>query len=81
MLWKPAILMIPVVLDLIVVYPETYPDVIPELSFETTDDENGELTEAENAHVLGQLGDVVCLSRSITSPSLLIRETAIVALY
>ena len=47
------------ILDLIVVYPETYPDVIPELSFETTDEENGELTEAENAHVLGQLAEVV----------------------
>lgn len=59
MRWSSIAHLDAVILNLIVEYPDTYPDVIPELSFETTDEENGELTDAENAHVLGKLRDVV----------------------
>lgn len=43
-------------------YPPTYPDVAPEMSFETVDEESGELTEEETETVLGQLNTTVSLS-------------------
>lgn len=48
-----------VTLYLNVAYPPTYPDEIPELSFEPVDEESGELTEEEEQHVLAQLRENV----------------------
>jgi len=46
---------------LVLIYPPTYPDVAPEISFETIDEESGELTEEEMETVLGQLNTTVRL--------------------
>ena len=51
----------PVILQLVVEYPETYPDVLPEMSFESIDEESGELTPEEEAKVLESLKAIVCL--------------------
>ncbi|KAL1409035.1 hypothetical protein Q8F55_005859 [Vanrija albida] len=48
----------PVSLVLVVTYPPTYPDVIPELSLEEIDEELGELREGEEEEVVGQLNQV-----------------------
>lgn len=49
-------------------YPPTYPDIAPEIEFETIEDDdedeeeeggNGELTEEETETVLGQLNIIV----------------------
>jgi hypothetical protein len=46
-------------LILVVTYPETYPDVIPELSFESIDEEDGELTEEEEEKLVHALNAIV----------------------
>jgi hypothetical protein len=47
-------------LTLVVKYPPTYPDVIPELELEAPDDEEtGELREGEDEVVLAKLRIVV----------------------
>jgi hypothetical protein len=46
-------------LILVVTYPETYPDVIPELAFESIDEDEGELTEEESERVVGALNAIV----------------------
>ncbi|ORX38215.1 ubiquitin-conjugating enzyme/RWD-like protein [Kockovaella imperatae] len=45
-------------LHLIVSYPSTYPDVIPDLSFESIDEETGELSEEEEEKLLESLRQV-----------------------
>lgn len=40
-------------------YPETYPDVIPELAFENIDEEDGELTEEESEKLVNALNAIV----------------------
>ena len=54
---------------MVLTYPPTYPDVAPEIEFETIEDDedddeegeagNGELTEEETDTVLGQLNTIV----------------------
>ena len=55
-------------LNMVLTYPPTYPDVAPEITFETIDDDdddedeaggNGELTEEEEETVLEQLNTIV----------------------
>lgn len=46
-------------LNLIFEYPETYPDVLPELTIEAVDEESGDLTEEEREKVLGELNTIV----------------------
>ena len=56
-------------LNMVLTYPPTYPDVAPEITFETIEDDeeeeeeggNGELTEEEKETVLEQLNTIVCL--------------------
>jgi hypothetical protein len=57
-------------LDMVLNYPPTYPDVAPEITFETIDEDeeeeeegNGELTEEEEETVLAQLNTIVRLIR------------------
>ncbi|ORY32153.1 ubiquitin-conjugating enzyme/RWD-like protein [Naematelia encephala] len=45
----------PLSVYLAISYPSTYPDTIPELSFETIDEESGELTEEESEDILSSL--------------------------
>ena len=45
---------------MIVSYPATYPDVIPEMSFESIDEESGELNEEEEAKLVEALRQIVC---------------------
>lgn len=54
-------------------YPPTYPDIAPEISFETIDDESGELTEEETETLLEQLGTIVgfCLLSLLDPPLIL----------
>jgi hypothetical protein len=56
-------------LNMVLNYPPTYPDVAPEITFETIEDDdddeeeeggNGELTEEEVETVLEQLNTIVC---------------------
>jgi hypothetical protein len=54
-------------LNMVLTYPPTYPDVAPEITFETIEDDeeeeeegNGELTEEEEETVLEQLNTIVC---------------------
>jgi len=59
-------------LYMVLTYPPTYPDVAPDIEFETIEDDedddeeeaagNGELTEEETETVLGQLNTIVSLS-------------------
>jgi hypothetical protein len=62
-------------LNMVLTYPPTYPDVAPEITFETIEDDddddedeegggNGELTEEETETVLSQLNTIVCPSSS-----------------
>jgi hypothetical protein len=52
---------------MVLTYPPTYPDVAPEITFETIEDDdeeeeeggNGELTEEEEETVLEQLNTIV----------------------
>jgi hypothetical protein len=53
----------PVTLTLIVTYPPTYPDVIPELKLEEIDEEAGELRDGEEDSILEQLRAVVSALR------------------
>jgi hypothetical protein len=54
-------------LNMVLTYPPTYPDVAPEITFETIEDDddeeeeggNGELSEEEEETVLGQLNTIV----------------------
>jgi hypothetical protein len=55
-------------LNMVLTYPPTYPDVAPEITFETIEDDdddeeeeggNGELTEEEEETVLEQLNTIV----------------------
>jgi hypothetical protein len=54
-------------LNMVLTYPPTYPDVAPEITFETIEDDdddeeeggNGELTEEEVETVLEQLDTIV----------------------
>jgi hypothetical protein len=55
-------------LNMVLTYPPTYPDVAPEITFETVEDDdddeegeggNGELTEEEEETVLAQLNTIV----------------------
>jgi hypothetical protein len=54
-------------LNMVLTYPPTYPDVAPEITFETVEDDdeeeeeggNGELTEEEEETVLEQLNTIV----------------------
>jgi hypothetical protein len=57
-------------LNMVLTYPPTYPDVAPEITFETIEDDdddedeeggNGELTEEEVETVLKQLNTIVRL--------------------
>jgi hypothetical protein len=55
-------------LNMVLTFPPTYPDVAPEITFETIEDDeeeeeegNGELTEEEEETVLGQLNTIVRL--------------------
>jgi len=54
-----------VILDLIIKYPPTYPDVIPNLSLDSIDEESGELTTEEDGSVLKQLRTVVSYLRQV----------------
>jgi hypothetical protein len=47
-------------MNLIVKYPPSYPDVIPELKLEPIDEGSGELTEEESEMVLEKLRMLVC---------------------
>jgi hypothetical protein len=63
-------------LNMVLTYPPTYPDVAPEITFETIEDDddddedeeeeggNGELTEEETETVLSQLNTIVCANSS-----------------
>ena len=70
------------IVHLVVVYPETYPDVIPELSFENIevdeDDEDseptGELTEEEDAKLVEALNAVVSHLLAISEGTLICRR-------
>jgi len=62
--------LISVSLNMVLTYPPTYPDVAPEITFETIEDDdaedeeeggNGELTEEEEETVLEQLNTIVRL--------------------
>jgi hypothetical protein len=55
-------------LNMVLTYPPTYPDVAPDITFETIEDDededeeeggNGELTEEEEETVLEQLNTIV----------------------
>lgn len=53
-------------LHLIFTYPPTYPDVLPDMEFESIDEDSGELDDAESELVLGRLRTIVsCRERSM----------------
>lgn len=52
---------------LVVTYPPTYPDVIPELGLEDIDEKLGTLREGEAEAVIEQLNQTVSRSFSTTS--------------
>lgn len=56
-------------LDLVLEYPPTYPDVLPEITFEEVDEDSGELSEEETETVLGQLRTTVSSCVRLYDPS------------